>query len=108
MLGEEMMPDGAIGQPGVDRVCAAVARAVETAERQAIDMLYAFVTSAIRDAVNRDEVLDQIQNSAGIRPQYLSGDAEARLTYLAVHRWYGWPDCAVRRRNERARSFGGG
>jgi exopolyphosphatase / guanosine-5'-triphosphate,3'-diphosphate pyrophosphatase len=90
LLGEEMLPDGAIGQAGVDRVCAAVARAVETAERHAIDMLYAFVTSAIRDATNRDHVLDQIESAAGIRPQYLSGDEEARLTYLAVHRWYGW------------------
>jgi exopolyphosphatase / guanosine-5'-triphosphate,3'-diphosphate pyrophosphatase len=90
LLGEEMLPDGAIGQAGVDRVCAAVSRAVETAERHAIDMLYAFVTSAVRDATNRDQVLDEIQNAAGIRPQYLSGDEEARLTYLAVHRWYGW------------------
>jgi len=85
-----MQPDGAIGQAGVERVCAAVSRAVETAERHAIDMLYAFVTSAVRDATNRDQVLDEIQNVAGIRPQYLSGDEEARLTYLAVHRWYGW------------------
>lgn len=90
VLGDEMMPDGAIGQAGVDRVCDAVSRAVETAERQAVDMLYAFVTSAVRDATNRDQVLDQIQDAAGIRPQYLSGDEEARLTYLAVHRWYGW------------------
>jgi exopolyphosphatase / guanosine-5'-triphosphate,3'-diphosphate pyrophosphatase len=90
LLGEEILPDGAIGQAGVDRVCAAVSRAVETAERQAVDMLYAFVTSAVRDATNRDQVLDQIESAAGIRPQYLSGDEEARLTYLAVHRWYGW------------------
>jgi exopolyphosphatase/guanosine-5'-triphosphate,3'-diphosphate pyrophosphatase len=90
LLGEEILPDGAIGEAGVDRVCAAVSRAVETAERQAVDMLYAFVTSAVRDATNRDQVLDQIESAAGIRPQYLSGDEEARLTYLAVHRWYGW------------------
>jgi exopolyphosphatase/guanosine-5'-triphosphate,3'-diphosphate pyrophosphatase len=90
LLGGEMQADGAIGEAGIQRVCAAVGRAVETAERQAIDMLYAFVTSAVRDASNRDHVLDQIEISAGIRPQYLSGDEEARLTYLAVHRWYGW------------------
>jgi exopolyphosphatase/guanosine-5'-triphosphate,3'-diphosphate pyrophosphatase len=67
-----------------------VTRAVEAAECQAIDMLYAFVTSAVRDATNRDQVLDQIEGEAGIRPQYLSGDEEARLTYLAVHLWYEW------------------
>ncbi|MEN3317259.1 MAG: exopolyphosphatase / guanosine-5-triphosphate,3-diphosphate pyrophosphatase [Mycobacterium sp.] len=90
LLGEEMLPDGAIGHVAVERVCAAVSRAVEIAERQAIDQLYAFVTSAVRDATNRDDVLDRIEHAAGIRPQYLSGDEEARLTYLAVHRWYGW------------------
>jgi exopolyphosphatase / guanosine-5'-triphosphate,3'-diphosphate pyrophosphatase len=50
LLAEEMLRDGAIGPSGVERVCAAVTRAVETAERQAIDMLYAFVASAVRDA----------------------------------------------------------
>jgi exopolyphosphatase / guanosine-5'-triphosphate,3'-diphosphate pyrophosphatase len=90
LLGEEMMPDGAIGHAGVERVCAAVSRAVATAERQAIDMMYVFVTSAARDATNRDQVLDEIETSSGVRAQYLSGDEEARLTYLAVHRWYGW------------------
>jgi exopolyphosphatase / guanosine-5'-triphosphate,3'-diphosphate pyrophosphatase len=90
LLGEEMQPDGAIGDAGIERVCGAVARAVRTAERQAIDMLYVFVTSAIRDATNRDHVLDQIDSEVGIRPQYLSGDEEARLTYLSAHHWYGW------------------
>ena len=50
LLSEEMQPDGAIGDEGIERVCGAVARAVQTAERQAIDMLYVVVTSAIRDA----------------------------------------------------------
>src|SRR5689334_12163897 len=67
LLGEEMLPDGAIGDVGIDRVCSAVTRAVRTAERQAIDMLYVFVTSAIRDATNRDQVLDRIAGEAGIR-----------------------------------------
>ena len=49
-----------------------------------------FTTSAVRDAANRDEVLDRVEAEAGVRPQYLSGEDEARLTYLAVHQWYGW------------------
>jgi exopolyphosphatase / guanosine-5'-triphosphate,3'-diphosphate pyrophosphatase len=27
---------------------------------------------------------------AAVRPQFLTGHDEARLTYLAVHQWYGW------------------
>src|SRR4051794_19058046 len=90
LLGEEIMPDGSIGEAGIDRVCTGVCMALRVAEQQSVDKLYTFVTSAIRDATNRDEVLDRVDAAAGVRPQYLSGDEEARLTYLAVHRWYGW------------------
>src|SRR3954462_3235265 len=90
LLGEEMLPDGSIGEAGIDRVCAGVCRVLGVAEQQSVDKLYPFVTSAIRDATNRDQVLDRVEAAAGLRPQYLSGDEEARLTYLAAHRWYGW------------------
>jgi exopolyphosphatase/guanosine-5'-triphosphate,3'-diphosphate pyrophosphatase len=74
----------------VDRVTTAVGRAVDTAVRLGVDQLYPFATAAIRDAANRDEVIDRIEAASGIRPQFLSGEEEARLTYFAAHRWYGW------------------
>jgi exopolyphosphatase/guanosine-5'-triphosphate,3'-diphosphate pyrophosphatase len=90
LLGEEILPDGAISPAGVERVSEAVARAVRVAAEQDVDKLYPFVTAAIRDATNRDQVIDRIEAAAEIRPQFLSGEQEARLTYLAAHRWYGW------------------
>src|SRR4051812_29708173 len=90
LLAEEILPDGSISEAGINRVCAGVSLALRVPQQQGIDNLYTFVTSAIRDATNRDEVLDRVHATAGMRPQYLSGDEEARLTYLAVHRWYGW------------------
>ena len=48
-----------------------------------MQQLYVFTTSAARDAANRDEVLDRVEAEAGVRPQYLGGEDEARLTYLA-------------------------
>jgi exopolyphosphatase/guanosine-5'-triphosphate,3'-diphosphate pyrophosphatase len=63
---------------------------VAAARRLAVDQLYLFATSAIRDAANRDEVVASIEQEAGVRPQFLSGEDEARLTYLAARRWYGW------------------
>jgi exopolyphosphatase / guanosine-5'-triphosphate,3'-diphosphate pyrophosphatase len=39
-------------------------------------------TSALRDAINRDEFIEFIQSKLGITIQVLSGDEEARLTYL--------------------------
>jgi len=48
------------------------------------------VTSAIRDAENGMEVLDRIRGRTGVEMQVLSGEDEARLTFLAVRRWFGW------------------
>nr|CEL18201.1 Exopolyphosphatase [Kibdelosporangium sp. MJ126-NF4]CTQ90568.1 Exopolyphosphatase (EC 3.6.1.11) [Kibdelosporangium sp. MJ126-NF4] len=89
-LGESYEPDGSLSAEAVDRVVDAVCRAMEAARRYSVEQLYAFVTSAVRDATNRDHVLARIEHDAGVRPQFLSGEDEARLTYLAVHRWYGW------------------
>jgi exopolyphosphatase / guanosine-5'-triphosphate,3'-diphosphate pyrophosphatase len=90
LLGESTLPDGSIDPDGIGRVVEAVSRTVRMATLLDVEHLYPFVTSAIRDASNREMVLDEIQDATGLRPQYLSGDQEARLTYLAAHRWYGW------------------
>ena len=90
LLGEEISEEGAITPTGVDRVVDASCRAMDAALEHRVDELYVFATAAIRDATNRDEVLDRVAAEAGVRPQYLSGEDEARLTYHAAHRWYGW------------------
>jgi exopolyphosphatase / guanosine-5'-triphosphate,3'-diphosphate pyrophosphatase len=90
LLGEAFGPDGAIERDGVDRVVVAVNNAMSAARRLGVQQLYVFTTSAVRDAANRDLILDRVEAEAGVRPQYLSGEDEARLTYLAVHQWYGW------------------
>jgi exopolyphosphatase/guanosine-5'-triphosphate,3'-diphosphate pyrophosphatase len=90
LLGEAIEPDGSIAEDGVERVAEAVARAVVAAQHLGVDQLFPFATSAIRDAANRDEVVERIAQVSGVCPQFLSGEYEARLTYLAVHRWYGW------------------
>jgi exopolyphosphatase/guanosine-5'-triphosphate,3'-diphosphate pyrophosphatase len=55
-----------------------------------VEQLYVFTTAAIRDATNRDMILARVEREAGVRPQCMSGADEARLSYLAVHQWYGW------------------
>jgi exopolyphosphatase/guanosine-5'-triphosphate,3'-diphosphate pyrophosphatase len=49
-----------------------------------------FATSAVRDATNSDEVLDRVKQEAGVAIEVLPGEDEARLTFLAVRRWFGW------------------
>jgi exopolyphosphatase/guanosine-5'-triphosphate,3'-diphosphate pyrophosphatase len=90
LLAESFTPDGAIDPAGIRRAVGAVDRAVAEAQRLDVDQLYVFATSAIRDATNRDEAVARIGDGTGVRPQFLSGEDEARLTYLAVRRWYGW------------------
>ncbi|WIX75573.1 hypothetical protein QRX50_29185 [Amycolatopsis carbonis] len=49
---------------------------MDQAVRLGVDHLYPFVTAAVRDATNVDEVIDRIEAASGIRPQFLSGEEE--------------------------------
>ncbi|MBN6041920.1 Ppx/GppA phosphatase family protein [Amycolatopsis sp. 195334CR] len=86
----EELEDGALSEAGTERVVHAVCQAMVAARQNHVEELFVYATSAIRDASNRDSVLDRIEAEAGIRPQFLTGEDEARLTYAAAHRWYGW------------------
>lgn len=83
-------PDGAISPEGVAAVLGAVGAAAKTAREAGIDELLAFATSAIREAANGEHLLDLVERETGVRLDVLSGDDEARITFLAVRRWYGW------------------
>jgi exopolyphosphatase / guanosine-5'-triphosphate,3'-diphosphate pyrophosphatase len=81
---------GRIGRMATDRVVAAVAATAREAVRMDAVELIPFVTSAIRDSPSRDEILDRVAVETGVRLGFLSGQDEARLTFLAVRAWYGW------------------
>ncbi|WP_424187381.1 Ppx/GppA phosphatase family protein [Actinokineospora sp. G85] len=89
-LADEIEADGALSAEGVRRVVRATSAVVGRARSLEVAELFVFATSAVRDAANRDEVVDAIRAATGLRPQFLTGEDEARLTYHAVHRWYGW------------------
>ena len=82
--------DGAISEEGVTALVNAVteARAVATAER--VDELLATATSAVREAANGPDVIARIEAALGQPLQVLGGETEARYTFLAVRRWFGW------------------
>jgi len=83
-------PDGAISDEGVTAVLTAVRNAADFAAQHEIDELLPFATSALREATNGPELLDRVERETGVPLQVLSGADEARLTFLAVRRWYGW------------------
>jgi exopolyphosphatase/guanosine-5'-triphosphate,3'-diphosphate pyrophosphatase len=85
-----LTPDGAISEEGVSALVEAVTRARRRAETEGVDELLATATSAVRDAVNGAEVIARIEAALGQPLQVLGGETEARFTFLAVRRWFGW------------------
>lgn len=81
---------GAIDAVGEDALRAAVADALEVAADRGCEDVLAFATSALREATNGAELLDRVRDGCGVDLQVLPGDDEARLTFLAVRRWFGW------------------
>ncbi|MEU3037659.1 Ppx/GppA phosphatase family protein [Streptomyces griseoaurantiacus] len=89
-LAQLLDEDGAIGAEGVDRLVAVVREALQAAEDKGVEDLLPFATSAVREARNADEVLARVREETGVELQVLSGEEEARLTFLAARRWFGW------------------
>jgi len=85
-----LTPDGAISEEGVRALVDAVTRARLRAETEGVDELLATATSAVRDAANGVEVIARIEQALGQPLQVLGGETEARFTFLAVRRWFGW------------------
>ncbi|WP_405449009.1 Ppx/GppA family phosphatase [Streptomyces achromogenes] len=89
-LAQLLDDSGAIGDDGIDRLIDVVQDALQAAEDKGVEDLLPFATSAVREAGNADEVLKRVADKTGVRLQVLSGAEEARLTFLAVRRWFGW------------------
>ena len=89
-LAEHLGSDGSIDDEAVDDLIAFARRAQETAEDLGVTEFLAFATSAIREAPNGLDVIRAVRERAGIEVEVLSGPEEARLTFLAVRRWFGW------------------
>jgi exopolyphosphatase/guanosine-5'-triphosphate,3'-diphosphate pyrophosphatase len=86
----EHLEDGEITQGGIKALTKFVADSVVVAEDKGAQDMLAFATSAVRDAGNSDSVLDHVADETGVRIEVLPGEDEARLTFLAVRRWFGW------------------
>ena len=89
-LSEHVTDAGLIADGGRDRLATFVQECQGVAEDQGVEDLTGFVTSAIREAPNGDDVLEAVRERTGVALDVLSGEEEARLTFLAVRRWFGW------------------
>jgi exopolyphosphatase / guanosine-5'-triphosphate,3'-diphosphate pyrophosphatase len=89
-LAEHLADDGRMQESGIVALCDFVAAALQVAEDKGCEEMLGFATSAVRDARNSEEVLDRVRAEAKVDIAVLPGEDEARLTFLAVRRWFGW------------------
>src|SRR6516162_3099481 len=89
-LGDSLEEGNRLSRGTAMRLRAFVAEALQIAEDKGVEELLAFATSAVRDATNGDDVLASIRSATGVDIAVLPGPEEARLTFLAVRRWFGW------------------
>lgn len=89
-LSENTNDAGDITTAGSDRLVSTVRDFAAIAEKSGCGELMSFATSAVRDANNSEDVLSRVRGETGVNLEVLSGVDEARLTFLAVRRWFGW------------------
>lgn len=89
-LMQYLKDDGSIRKAGVEAILEGVDKAMKLAEEYEISQLLVMATSALREATNGGKVLRRIEERIDQPVTVLSGNDEARLTFLAARRWYGW------------------
>jgi exopolyphosphatase/guanosine-5'-triphosphate,3'-diphosphate pyrophosphatase len=83
-LGEGVDATGRLGEEPIARVFAVLDRYGEAIERHGAAVRRAVLTSAVRDAENGAEFAAAVRDRYGLVAATLSGDEEARLTYLGA------------------------
>ena len=89
-LSEHLGADGSVADSAVEQLIDFVSRGQSLAEDKGATEIMAFATSAIREAANGEQVLARVHAETGLEIQVLSGEDEARMTFLAARRWFGW------------------
>lgn len=90
-LGEGLLPERRLRPLPVARTLAALSRFARAAAAHGAEWIAAAATSAVREAVNREEFLAAAREEAGLAIRVLSGEEEARLTLRGVRG--GLPAC---------------
>lgn len=89
-LSEQMNKAGEIRAEAVAELVDFIRDSLVVAEDMGVTEVMAFATSAIRGAANSEKVLAEVKRRTGVEVALLTGVEEARMTFLAVRRWFGW------------------
>jgi exopolyphosphatase/guanosine-5'-triphosphate,3'-diphosphate pyrophosphatase len=83
-LGAGVDTDGRLSDEAIERTTSVLADYRELIDRHGGEKAVAVLTSAVRDAANGAEFSATVEHRYGLEPHILSGDDEARLTFLGA------------------------
>jgi exopolyphosphatase/guanosine-5'-triphosphate,3'-diphosphate pyrophosphatase len=90
-IGKSTTKDGSITQPIIHEVGEVVATQVRLAEELGAKAIKAVATAALREARNRDEVVQAIGDVSGVEVEVLSEEEEGRLAFIGATKTLGHP-----------------
>jgi len=82
--------DNLVSDEGIEKLRGAIKRAIKQSASVQTQKLLPFATSALREASNGEKIISSINKDFHIDLQVLTGEEEAKLTFLAARRWFGW------------------
>lgn len=83
-LGAGVDADGRLREDAMERVYATLDRYQAQIDDHSCDKRLAVLTSAVRDSANGKAFADTVSSRYGLEPHVLTGDQEARLTFLGA------------------------
>lgn len=83
-LGHDVFMRGRIGEETLSRAARAIVRLAEIQKQHGVERGRAIATSAVREATNRQALVERVRRESGIELEVISGVEEGRLIYLAV------------------------
>ncbi len=83
-LGRGLGQQGLLTEDSMARTLSALAHYGKLMSEHAVAARRAVATSAVRDARNREEFLDRAEGALGVRPETISGEEEARLSFAGA------------------------
>jgi len=82
--------DNLVSDEGIEKLRSSIKRAIEQSASVQTQELLPFATSALREASNGEKIISSINKDFHIDLQVLTGEEEAKLTFLAARRLFGW------------------
>ncbi len=83
-LGEGLQKNGVLLQEAMDRTIQTLTQYVKQSQEMGVREIFAAGTSALREARNSREFLKLAEEKVGLSVEVISGEEEARLSFLAV------------------------